>query len=267
MRGVARTGPPTEAHPTRGFLTMTALLLLLNAAFAHSNGMDGYSTSGCGDCHGRSASDTTTATFSTDTSTVAPGDTIDVSFLVSSSKSSETAAGLDVSATGGTLAAGSNTKVKSHEITHKSATAMSGGVTTFDFTWTAPSAAGTYTLKGVGNAVNDNGSENGDYWNLASNLTLTVAAADTGGDTDTDTGTDTGTDTDTGTSSDTGDSGGDTSADSSSDSGGGDTGGADTATSAPKTCGCSTGSAPTGAFGVLGLLGLALARRRRQQGG
>ena len=140
-------------------------------AFAYDSGVTGRSTSGCGSCHGSSASSSTTVAFSTSSTTVAPGDTITV--YLSVTNSSQKAAGLNVSASSGTLAKGTNTALSKSEITHSTATSMTSGVTTFDFEWTAPTTEGSVTLYGAGNAVNDNGSSSGDGWNTTT-ATITV---------------------------------------------------------------------------------------------
>ncbi|MFN7144723.1 MAG: putative metal-binding motif-containing protein, partial [Myxococcota bacterium] len=152
---------------------MSVLLLLVPAVFANSTGKTGSSTTGCGDCHGRSASTGTSVTFDADTLVAAPGERLAIELVVASS-SVTYGAGLNVSATGGTLGAGSNTRVSGGEVTHSSTTRMASGAVTFAFTWTAPTAEGTYTLRGAGNAVNGDRSDGGDAWNRASNLTLTV---------------------------------------------------------------------------------------------
>ena len=157
-------------------VTTLLLLSLSSPAFAHSTGITGRSTSGCGGggCHGTLPSASTTATFVPEATTVEPGATILVDFLVSNA--SQSAAGLNVSASGGTLAAGSNTRLSSSEITHSSRTAMTAGTTTFEMSWTAPATEGTYTLFGAGNAVNSNGNNSGDAWNTTS-TTITVASS------------------------------------------------------------------------------------------
>ncbi len=152
---------------------MTLFLLSLGAAYAHSAGMSGDSVTGCG-CHSAATSASVGASFSASASTVAPGDSVTVYLTVTSSSSSRTYGGLDVSATGGTLGAGSNTRTMASDVTHSAGTAMSSGSVTFDMTWTAPAVEGSYSLRGVGLASNNNGSDGGDAWNSASAYTLTV---------------------------------------------------------------------------------------------
>jgi len=82
--------------------------------------------------------------------------------------------GLNVAATGGSFDAGSGLKVESGELTHDGTQTVG----TFSFDWTAPLVPGTYTLSGVGNAVNGNRLPGGDAWNVARDLTITVCADD-----------------------------------------------------------------------------------------
>ncbi len=148
------------------------LLALLAPAEAKTAGKTGNSTTGCS-CHGATATASTTASFS-GTATVEPGEVVSMLFVVSSTSGSQTHAGLDVSATGGTLAAGANTQVLAREITHTAPTALASGSTSFAFTWTAPAAEGSYTLRGAGLSSNNDGRDVGDAWNLASNYTIVV---------------------------------------------------------------------------------------------
>lgn len=154
-------------------LALLVLSLTLSAS-AHETGMSGASTTGCGGCHGRSADASTTVTFSTASSTVYPGATIDVTVTVATTSASRTHGGLDVSTTGGSLNAGSNNRLWFSEITHSTPGAMTGRALVFDFTWTAPSTEGSYALSAAGNAVNHDGNDTGDGWNLASDLAIRV---------------------------------------------------------------------------------------------
>ena len=153
-------------------------LALVLPASANSTGKTGLSTSGCASCHGNSADANVTASFNASVTEVAPGDTITIEMTVESADTTHTAAGLNVSATDGSFAAGTNTQVASSEITHTAATALSSGAVTFDFEWTAPSTEGAITFSGVGNAVNENGGTTGDGWGLATDLEITVVCPD-----------------------------------------------------------------------------------------
>jgi MYXO-CTERM domain-containing protein len=227
------------------------LALLLNPALANGNGKTGSSTQGCAQCHGGGTGSTTVEISGP--AQLAPGETGDYILTVTNSTLSH--AGLDVSATGGSLQAGSNNQLKSNEITHSSKTAMTSGTVSYDFKWVAPSAEGDYSLKGAGNAVNGDGRNQGDTPANPITFSITVKAAatdDTGVPTD-DTSQptdDTSQPTDD-TSQPTDDSnvgGGD---DSSTDSSGKDDG-----------CGCSS-TPGVGGAALIGLIGLGMMRRRR----
>jgi hypothetical protein len=97
------------------------VVALGSLAFAHSSGQTGTSTTGCGPCHGGTDSAGTVVTLSsTGATTVAPGDVVSLELVVANAGSSYTGAGLDVSVTGGRLAAGVNNWLSGREITHTS---------------------------------------------------------------------------------------------------------------------------------------------------
>jgi hypothetical protein len=150
------------------------LLVLSEGALATSTGRTGSSITGCKNCHGAAAAATTTASFGTAPLTVLPGEAVALTFTVSSTNVLRIAGGLNVSATGGTWTAGSNTQVLSGQITHFAPQSFTAGAVTFDFTWTAPATEGSYTLSGAGNAVNWNGTASGDGWDLAPSLVIEV---------------------------------------------------------------------------------------------
>ena len=87
-------------------------------------------------------------------------------------------AGTDIAVSGGILTASSSALQKAgDELTHVSPQPFTSGKATFSFTYTAPGAAGTYTIYANGNSVNFNGAESGDQWNFAPNKTVTVKTA------------------------------------------------------------------------------------------
>lgn len=63
---------------------------------------------------------------------------------------------------------------ESSELTHVQPKLSSGGMVTFQFTYTAPSVAGQQTLFANGNSVNLNGFNSGDQWNFAANKIINV---------------------------------------------------------------------------------------------
>jgi hypothetical protein len=85
--------------------------------------------------------------------------------------------GLDVSASGGTLAVSDpGTQLVVGEITQTMSRPAIGGTVTFSFNWTAPLTPGSVTLYASGNSVDGNSSPSGDNA-TATTLTVTVAAA------------------------------------------------------------------------------------------
>ncbi|MBS1538852.1 MAG: T9SS type A sorting domain-containing protein [Bacteroidetes bacterium] len=86
---------------------------------------------------------------------------------------------LNGSTNAGTITtSGSGTRVANGEITHIAPRIMNNGKAEFTFTWTAPATEGTYFLRAVGNAVNNNGSSDGDdLWNFATPVQLMVKTA------------------------------------------------------------------------------------------
>lgn len=152
-------------------LSSLALFVSLSIIYVTMQSKDnGYTTSGtsCGSCHG-SVSTATTVAFPGALTTAITGQTYNMQFTMS--HATFTKYGFNVYASGGTLAVVSaGTKLSGGQLTHS--TVLTNG--TVDFKWTAPTTPGTYTLKGVGNAVNGNGSDDsGDKWNTTS-ISITV---------------------------------------------------------------------------------------------
>lgn len=97
--------------------------------------------------------------------------------LVLESRSAEqTAGGLDVAVTGGTLAtiAGEGEQLVENEVTHTVPRPGVGGVVIWRFMWTAPRAPGTYALYAAGNSVNADATAGGD---LAARATLGIVVS------------------------------------------------------------------------------------------
>ena len=160
--------------------SLLVCLLVSPAAFANNTGKTGASVSGCSGCH-TGGSGTTTALLTPASTSVNTGTTIAVTLKVTNTAMSY--GGLDVSASGGTLSAGSNTRLATSEITHSAKQAMTSGSVTFNFNWTAPSTAGTYTLYAAGNAVNGNALSSGDKATTTSTTITVVSCPDADGDT------------------------------------------------------------------------------------
>jgi len=154
-------------------------------AFAKSGGGIGSdvtlngSGTGCS-CHCTSSSSSTTVTISTSATSFTVGQTY--TFTVSVANSGKSSGGVMVSASNGTLTAGSDGLQKpsgQNYLVHSAPKSLSA---TWTFTFT-PTNTGTATLYATGNAVNDDGTNGSgnctDQWNNASNYTMTVQAAST----------------------------------------------------------------------------------------
>jgi len=177
------------------------ILALVQLALANADGKTGSSGAGC-TCHGDSSRDTIVS-VAADTTAVEPGAVVNITLLVGNGGLSE--AGMNASATDGALGAGTGTKESQGEITHDGPSVLQTGESSFAFTWTAPTAAGTYTISAAGNATNADGKTTGDAWAFADDLEIVVTSAGgDSGDADTDADTDTDTDTDADTDADTG---------------------------------------------------------------
>ncbi len=149
------------------FLSVLVFAMLISPlAFGFSGGINGYSgnpaTSGgasCTACHSGGAAPTVTLTGP---NSVQPSSTSTYTLTISGGQSN--AGGLDVSATGGGLVATqANTLLKAGELTHQlPATSVGGAAISWSFNWTAPAAAGNYTLYGAGISTNGDGITTGD---------------------------------------------------------------------------------------------------------
>lgn len=148
------------------------------SAYAYSGGITGLYQVGCGGCHGaQSANTSVTLSGSTTLSSL-----IAAEFSVIVANTNQSHAGTNIAvrnATGnvGTLEAVTGLQIMNGELTHNGKQKLDGnGRYSFAFKWTPPSH-GTYTLYAAGNAVNDNGNNSGDSWNLLNATTITVRGA------------------------------------------------------------------------------------------
>lgn len=147
------------------FVSLSIIYITMSS---DNNGNTSSSGTNCGNCHGN-ISTATTVSFTNLPTTAIAGQTYTAQFMIS--HATNVKYGLNIYATGGTFATvSSGTKLSGGQLTHS--TVLTNG--TVDFKWTAPSTPGTYTIKGVGNAVNGNNQKDaGDNWNIAS-TTITV---------------------------------------------------------------------------------------------
>jgi hypothetical protein len=85
------------------------------------------------------------------------------------------AGGTNIAASSGNLLPiAGDLRKESDELTHVAPKTPSAGKVTFQFNYTAPSVVGQQTLYANGNSVNNNGGNNGDQWNFASNKIINV---------------------------------------------------------------------------------------------
>jgi hypothetical protein len=147
---------------------LAVLLAGRGLAAANSLGISGNSgkqRGNCTDCHGGGAQPEVRFVGPT---TVAPGAMATFRFEVVSAAPSQRAAGFNVASSQGDLAietAQGGRRLPNNELTHNSPKQNSEGVAGWEFTWTAPTEIGTYTLFGAGNSVNFNGQQTGDRSN------------------------------------------------------------------------------------------------------
>ena len=143
------------------FLIITIMISVLMSAVlvnAYPGGATGYSGnpadggSTCLDCHRGGVLPTVTIVGPT---TVAPGSTTQYTMSIQGGQSNR--GGFNVSATGGTLVAGTGSKLSGGELTQSASRTAVGGVVEFPFSWRAPAAAGGFTLYGHGLSTNGSG--------------------------------------------------------------------------------------------------------------
>lgn len=153
------------------------MILYASYVFAHASGMTGVTKKngdGC-TCHGSSPTTAVGVTIS-GPAELTPGQTGNYTVTVQGGPGVR--AGTDIAVSGGTLNPSSAALQKiGDELTQASPQPFSSGTVTFPFTYTAPTAAGTYTIYANGNSVNFNGGTSGDQWNFAPDKVVTVKSA------------------------------------------------------------------------------------------
>jgi hypothetical protein len=160
---------PPCARPARVCCHVAGLIILVLGATnqpvrANSGGIIGVSGKPpsnalvCNSCHGGGSPSPKTPLVRFDgPTTVAPGSTTTYTFIVTSqAPDDQIAAGLDVSASGGTLGvvAGQGTRLAGGEITQTAPKQNDeNNEARWQFTWRAPNSTGSHTLYGAGNSV------------------------------------------------------------------------------------------------------------------
>ena len=151
------------------------------SAISNSAGKTGQTQAGC-TCHGSSSS-STSVTLTSGSGSFTVDASSSTTFTVTVNNSGKVNAGMNVgvktSETGGSnigsLTAGTGTKIQSGEVTHNGEQTLSGGKFSFTFDWKAPSEHGEYWIRGVANAVDNNGGNGGDEWNKFTTQKVLVA--------------------------------------------------------------------------------------------
>lgn len=162
-----------------GFFATVVLLSISISLLADIDGRTGRtrktSTSGCGSCHGSSATTGVTVTINGPDSVIA-GQSAQYSLVIT--RAGKTGAGLDVATRRGSLGAvTSGTRVQSGEITHNDNLSMSNGTITIQFNYNAPATVGLDTIWATGIATNSQGNTGGDEWNWSANRSIYVKLA------------------------------------------------------------------------------------------
>ena len=161
-------------------ITTVVLAALGDAASAHASafGLTGHSGKQgtiCNECH--SGGMAPTVAFS-GPDTVAVGATVTYHFSVESARAAQKAAGFNVAVSGGQLAIlpDQGEQLLGGELTHTAPKPNTDNMAGWDFSWTAPSAAGPATIFGAGNSVNLNGLNSGDRASATTFVVMVVEA-------------------------------------------------------------------------------------------
>ncbi len=158
-------------------ILFTSIMAYGTMVLAQSNGISGYSITGCS-CHTAVSPEVNVSVFGP--TIVIPDGTY--TFTVTVTGGPLAFAGLDVSVTSGTLAVidATNTMLESGEITH---TEAGTSLTSWSFNWTAPSTYGNVTMYAAGLSADGNGRKNAeDLGNITSLSILVTIPGDVNGD-------------------------------------------------------------------------------------
>ena len=153
------------------FLALPVAYVLLSS---HSSGISGQSTAGC-NCHGPNTPSTLLTLAGIPAAGWVPGQAYNLTATVTNNARS--GAGFNLSVSDGSIsnAGAGATLVNATEIRHNARKAMASGSASWTFTWTAPAGGTSVDFNFAGNAVNSDGSSNGDSPNQTT-LTYNVAA-------------------------------------------------------------------------------------------
>lgn len=136
------------------------------------------SQSGCGNCHGSSATPAVVVSIA-GPDTVVRGQATEFSVTISGGPA--LGSGVDIAARTGSLSPVSSTlKLSGTDLVQKANTAMSAGSVTFRFNYSFNSAATGDTLYATGLSTNSSGGSSGDQWNWSPRKPLVLVQSTTG---------------------------------------------------------------------------------------
>ena len=141
------------------FIWILSLLAFSSQVFPNSGGISGRSKQAntCNSCHGGANFNASISLQGE--SSVTTGSTNNIIIQLTHTGA---AGGFNLSASAGTLQAGTGSRVLAGELTHNQPRSNTNGLTTWSIDWVAPNTTGTETLYVCGNAVNLNGNNLGD---------------------------------------------------------------------------------------------------------
>ncbi|HLK99459.1 MAG TPA: MXAN_6652 family MXYO-CTERM-anchored protein [Myxococcaceae bacterium] len=151
-----------------GIATVMAACLLSLTAQANSTGIAGRSGKqgqGCmtSGCHATNPAPTAPTVVLQGPASLAAGATGNYSLVITGGPAVKAGMNVAVSNGGGTLAAGTGSKVLgTNELVHSAPRDFANNEARFDFTLVAPATAGTVTVFASGNSSNGNGANTGD---------------------------------------------------------------------------------------------------------
>jgi hypothetical protein len=151
--------------------TFSALAIVFFTMNSYDTGKNASTTTGCGGCHGNTASTAVTLDV---TDIPASGYIAGTSYnlVATVSHASFLKAGIDLKTSAGTITPGVGTKLNVGELVHSAPGIMVSKVASFPFIWVAPAKnTGDVTINMAGMAVDGNGQEtSADQWALFSKV-------------------------------------------------------------------------------------------------
>ncbi|MBK9248760.1 MAG: choice-of-anchor D domain-containing protein [Ignavibacteria bacterium] len=168
------------------FMVLVGMLMNSTIGMATESGISGRTILGCSGngCHPAQSTATSVSVqgVSGTTISMSPGENRSFTVLVNHASLPKAGADISIKNAGGTnvgtLSPVASLKLSGGDMTHTvNHPNITGTGAPFTFTWTAPTTPGDYFFRAVGNAINNNGNEDGDAWNFMSTITITVASA------------------------------------------------------------------------------------------